>query len=102
MRGERQESLIELHLARRRVVAHHQRLRVVHLHLVGDPADVPERALKAGEPRCLALVLEHLEVGPPGVSQRRHEKVGTGRFAGDRSSVCMSSPGLIRSGEYPS
>ena len=84
VRGERQEPLVELHLARRRVVAHHQRLRVVHQHLVGDPAEVPERVLKAAEPRCVALVLEHLDVRPPGVSQRRHEQVRTGRFACDR------------------
>ena len=39
------------------VQAHHQRLGVVYQHLVGDAAEVPERSLKAHEPRRLALAL---------------------------------------------
>ena len=84
VRRERQEPVVELHLARRRVVLLHQRLRVVHQHLLGNAAEVPERPLQPREPRRLALVPERLRVAPPRVAQRRHEQLRPHPLAPDR------------------
>ena len=66
--------MVELDLARLRVVDDHQRPRVVDQHLPGHAAEVLERALEAAEPRRLPLVPERRHIAPPRVAQRRHEQ----------------------------
>ena len=71
---EGEEARVEPHLPRRRVVVRHQGLGVVHQHLGGDPAEVPERPLDAVQPGRLALVAEGAHEQPPRVAERGDEQ----------------------------
>jgi len=71
------------HLPARRIVVQDQRPRVVEQHLLGHPAETPERLLHAGEPVLLALTLEGPHAQPPRVAQRRHEQRDPAELAAD-------------------
>ena len=49
MLRERDELVVELNRPAHRIVAHHQRARIVHQHVVRHPAELRERALEPGE-----------------------------------------------------
>ena len=54
-------------------MAHDERARIVHQHLLRHAAEGRERALEPGEPALLLLVPEGPHMAPPRVAERRHE-----------------------------
>jgi hypothetical protein len=69
------EALIEHHLPGLHVVVLDQGAGVVEQQFRRPPAEVPERALDAREPRCLPLVPEDPDVEAPRVAQGGHEQI---------------------------
>ena len=73
MLRQRNELVIELHRSTEGIVAHHERARVVHQHLLRHAAKGCECALEAAEPVLLLLGPERPHMQPPRVPERRHE-----------------------------
>src|SRR5439155_21858485 len=58
MLGKGLQPRIELDLAGRPVMTHHQPAVIVEQHLFGDPAKVAERALDTAKPALLAFIAQ--------------------------------------------
>ena len=69
------QAVVELHLARHRIVVLDQRRGVVEQQLARQPAEVPERALDPLQPRRLPLMRERLDVNPTRVAQHGDEQI---------------------------
>jgi hypothetical protein len=61
-----------------------QRLGIVEQHLLGQAAEMPERALQPLEPGRLPLVPEGAGIDPARVAEGRHEQVDPHRLVADR------------------
>ena len=75
VRRERQQPLIERGPVTGSPRSRHQRLGIVHQHGARHPAEVPEGAFHAVQPRPLGLILERRHELPPGIAQRGHEQM---------------------------
>jgi hypothetical protein len=61
-----------------------QRLGIVEQHLLGQAAEMPERALQPLEPGRLPLVPEGAGIDPARVAEGRHEQVDPHLLVADR------------------
>jgi hypothetical protein len=82
---------VETHLAGGRIMMIDQRPRIIEDHLLRDPAEVPERALRAVQPGRLPLMPEGPDKRPPQIAQGRdkqmHPHRGTPNRHRDRPKV---------------
>jgi hypothetical protein len=69
------QTLVEAHLAGRRVMVVDQRPRIVEQHLLRHPAKAPERALHAVEPGRLPLVAKGPDKRPPRIAEGRDKQM---------------------------